>query len=86
MELITALGLIAGALTTMSLLPQLFKIQRTKSAEDISTGMFVLFCIGVVLWLIYGTINRDIAIITSNFVTLVLSLTILILKAKYARQ
>ena len=86
MELITALGLIAGALTTMSLLPQLLKIQRTKSAEDISTGMFVLFCIGVVLWLIYGTINRDIAIITSNFVTLVLSLTILILKAKYARQ
>ena len=73
MEFITALGLLAGALTTMSLLPQLLKIQRTKSAEDISTGMFALFCIGVVLWLIYGTSNRDIAIITSNFVTLVLS-------------
>lgn len=86
MEFITALGLLAGTLTTMSLLPQLFKIRRTKSAGDISTGMFVVFCVGVVLWLIYGMINRDIAIITSNFITLVLSLTILILKAKYARQ
>ncbi|MGH8006631.1 MAG: SemiSWEET family sugar transporter [Candidatus Binatia bacterium] len=86
MDFTTVLGLLAGALTTISFIPQLTKIRRTKSAEDISTSMFVTFCAGVALWLIYGIMNRDLAVIAANFVTLLLALMILILKAKYARE
>jgi MtN3 and saliva related transmembrane protein len=82
---ITVLGLIAGALTTTAFVPQVLKIRRTRSAADISTGMFVAFCIGVTLWLIYGVLNRDVAIVATNFVTLVLALTVLILKVRYER-
>jgi MtN3 and saliva related transmembrane protein len=85
MGITTVLGLIAGTLTTMAFVPQVLKIRRTRSAADISTGMFVVFCTGVALWLIYGVLNRDVAIIASNFVTLVLALTVLILKARYER-
>jgi MtN3 and saliva related transmembrane protein len=85
MGFVTVLGLIAGTLTTMSFVPQVLKIWRTRSAADISTGMFIAFCIGVMLWLIYGVVNRDIAIIVSNFITLMLALTVLVLKAKYER-
>jgi MtN3 and saliva related transmembrane protein len=84
MGFITLLGLVAGVLTTTSFIPQLLKIWRTRSADDISTGMFVAFCIGVTLWLIYGALNRDIAIIVSNFVTLVLAMTVLVLKIRYS--
>jgi MtN3 and saliva related transmembrane protein len=84
MGFITLLGLLAGVLTTTSFIPQLLKIWRTRSADDISTGMFVAFCIGVTLWLIYGALNRDIAIIVSNFVTLVLAMTVLVLKIRYS--
>ena len=86
MDAIIATGLLAGALTTASLFPQLAKIWRTKSAEDVSTGMFVTFCIGVVLWLVYGIANRDVAVIAANAITLVLAIAILVLKFKYARN
>jgi len=43
MDLVTAVGLIAGALTTVSLLPQVTQIWRAKSARDISLKMFVAF-------------------------------------------
>jgi MtN3 and saliva related transmembrane protein len=83
MGFITLLGLVAGVLTTTSFIPQLLKIRRTRSADDISAAMFVAYCIGVTLWLIYGALNRDIAIIAANFVTLVLAMTVLILKVRY---
>jgi MtN3 and saliva related transmembrane protein len=85
MGIITVLGLIAGTLTTMAFVPQVLKIRRTRSAADISTGMFVAFCLGVTLWLIYGILNRDVAIVATNSITLVLALTVLILKARYER-
>jgi MtN3 and saliva related transmembrane protein len=80
------LGLAAGTLTTASFVPQLVKVWRTKSAEDISMGMFATFCAGVVLWLIYGIALRDVAIIAANGVTLVLALAIMALKIRYARR
>ena len=86
MDCTTALGLLAGALTTTSFFPQVVRIMRTKSAEDISTGMFVMFCTGVGLWLIYGVLHRDVALIAANSVTLILALTILVLKVKYTRE
>jgi len=86
MDLLVVLGLVAGALTTASFVPQLVKVWRTKSAEDISMGMFATFCMGVVLWLIYGIALRDVAIIAANGVTLVLALAIVVLKIRYAHR
>ena len=45
--------------------------------------MFVIFCSGVLLWLVYGILNRDAPIILSNTVTLVLSLAIIVMKIRY---
>lgn len=80
------LGLAAGTLTTASFVPQLVKVWRTKSAEDISMGMFATFCAGVALWLIYGITVRDVALIAANVVTLLLALAIVVLKIRYARR
>jgi MtN3 and saliva related transmembrane protein len=83
MDLIMGLGLLAGGLTTVSLIPQVNKIWKTKSARDVSLKMFVAFCVGVGLWLTYGIIKREVAIIITNAVTLVLGVTILAMKLKY---
>jgi len=45
--------------------------------------MFVAFCIGVGLWLTYGVIKKDWAILLTNSVTLLLGLAILLMKIKY---
>ena len=83
MDMIVGLGLLAGGLTTASFVPQVAKIWKTKSAEDVSLTMFVAFCVGVALWLTYGIIKKDWAILLTNGVTLVLGLAILVMKIKY---
>ncbi|MBD1870747.1 SemiSWEET transporter [Oculatella sp. FACHB-28] len=81
----TVLGLVAGALTTIAYLPQLIKTWKSKSAEDLSWSMLITLCVGIVLWLIYGTYVHDLPVILANIVTLVLSSIILVLKLRYSR-
>lgn len=86
MDGLTALGLVAATLTTCSFVPQVQRIVRTRSADDLSYGMFGAFSLGVLLWLVYGLLREDLPVIASNAVTLALSVTILVLKIRYARR
>ena len=83
MSPVILLGLAAGALTTIAFVPQVIKTWKTKSADDLSLGMYLIFCSGVGLWLIYGLVQKDIPIIVSNIVTFALALTILYFKFAY---
>lgn len=78
MDPVTALGLLAAALTTFSFLPQVIKTWRTKSAEDLSLGTFSMFCTGVFCWLIYGILIEDLPVILANVVTFVLAGSVLV--------
>jgi MtN3 and saliva related transmembrane protein len=82
-ELIDLLGLIAGTLTTIAFLPQLYKTWKSKSAQDVSLVMMITFCTGLFLWFVYGLAIHAIPVIVSNAVTLVLALMILLLKIRY---
>ena len=45
--------------------------------------MYVIMTVGIVLWLSYGILLRDLPIIIANTVTLLFAGIILILKIKY---
>lgn len=77
------LGTVAGALTTVSFVPQVVKIWKSKSAGDISFGMFSLFSTGILLWLIYGILIGARPIIVANSITLLLALAIVAMKIRY---
>ncbi|WP_142714830.1 SemiSWEET transporter [Fodinibius sediminis] len=83
MSMTMILGLVAGMLTTIAFIPQVVKTWKTKSADDLSLGMYVAFCLGVSLWLIYGFIVSDLPIIAANLVTLSLAITLLYFKLTY---
>jgi MtN3 and saliva related transmembrane protein len=83
MNNIQILGLAAGLLTTIAFLPQVIKTWKSRSAKDLSLGMFSLFCAGVVLWLTYGILMRDIPVIAANFMTLMLASTLLFFKLRF---
>ena len=83
MMLPDVLGMIAGTLTTIAFVPQVVKTWRSKSTHDISYGMFILFSVGLILWLTYGIVIGAWPIIISNAVTLALALVILGLKFRY---
>ena len=74
------LGYIAGFLTTIAFLPQVIKVWKTKSTKDISIWMFLIFNLGIFLWLIYGILIKNYALIFANIITLILSLSILVAK------
>jgi MtN3 and saliva related transmembrane protein len=76
-------GYAAGFLATAAFVPQVVQTFKARSTEDISLGMYLLFCAGVALWLIYGILIASWPVILSNFVTLVLSGAVLALKLKY---
>lgn len=77
------LGLLAGALTTASFLPQVIRIYRRRSAADISGFGASVFTIGVALWLAYGIAVHSMPITVTNAVTLALNLGILALKIRH---
>jgi MtN3 and saliva related transmembrane protein len=83
MDLATALGTVAGILTTAAFVPQVVKTWRTRSARDISGAMFVAFSLGVALWIVYGVMVRSAPVVVANSVTLLLALAVLGMKARF---
>lgn len=79
-----ALGIAAGTLTTAALVPQVLKTWRSRSADDLSLGMLLIFSLGVALWAVYGVLVGAMPVIVSNAVTLVLSLSMLVMKVHYS--
>jgi len=83
MNWITIMGFIAASLTTFAFLPQVIKTWRMKETRDISFWMYLIFTIGVSLWLGYGILIGDYPVLIANGATLILALTILIAKIRY---
>jgi len=56
---------------------------KRKSARDISLYTFLLFCFGLLMWLMYGLTIHSLPVILANLVTLGIALAILALKIRY---
>jgi MtN3 and saliva related transmembrane protein len=84
-DTINFIGLCAGALTTISFLPQLMVTYRNKSAKGMSYAYLLTFTLGVVLWLLYGIFLKAPPVILTNGVTLGFLLLIMLLKVRYER-
>ena len=78
MNLETLIGMFAGILTTIAFVPQVLQVYRSRSAKDISLGMYAIFVSGVLLWLVYGCMIGAMPVIVANGVTLLLAAAILI--------
>jgi len=77
------LGIIAGLLTTGSFLPQVYQTLKTRDVSGISLLMYLAFTTGVLLWLMYGLLHGQIAVILANGITFVLAAIILGMKIRY---
>lgn len=83
MSWIAVLGLAAGFCTTAAFVPQVLKTWRTRHTRDISLGMFLIYLVGIVLWLLYGIVLNDIPIIAANVATFALTGAMLYFKLRY---
>ena len=64
------IGYAAAALTMFGFIPQMVKMLRTKSVDDVSLVMMVQMGLGVFLWMIYGLHLKNSPLIVANVVSL----------------
>ncbi len=83
MDYVKLLGLAAGTITSVTFLPQVIHIYKTKSAKGLSLFMLAMLIVGVSMWLAYGIAVNDIAIIYTNGMVLALSLVMLYFKLRF---
>jgi MtN3 and saliva related transmembrane protein len=77
------IGYFAATLTTVSFVPQVWLIWRTRCVDGVSLAMYALFTTGIALWLVYGLLTEAGPLVAANAVTLLLSLSILLLKLRH---
>ena len=83
MDTIVIVGYIAGALTTISFIPQVIRAWKLKETRDLSLAMLILLAAGILLWTCYGIWMESLPIIAANMITFVLILVLLGLKFRY---
>ncbi|MCQ9636838.1 SemiSWEET transporter [Chryseobacterium sp. WG23] len=80
------LGIIAGVLTSVSMIPQLVKVIREKNVEDISLLMLLVLIVGLSLWVWYGFMKDELPIIISNSFAVLVNLGLLICYILYNKK
>lgn len=77
------IGIVAALCTTIAFVPQVVKIYRTKHTKDLSLAMYVVFSVGVLLWMFFGILTRTWPIIIANALVFVMCGYVLFMKLKY---
>jgi MtN3 and saliva related transmembrane protein len=82
----TAIGLVAGILTTGCWLPQLLRSWRTRSTSDISWPYLIALALGVGLWAVYGAATADLPVFITNTATVAALVALAGMKAVFDRR
>lgn len=80
MDTAQLIGLVAGTLTTLAFLPQVWHVWRTRQTRGLSLTWLLSFSLGLALWLTYGLLSDDLPVILANGITLLLCLVLVVLK------
>ncbi|MFC3160910.1 MtN3 and saliva related transmembrane protein [Chryseobacterium arachidis] len=72
------LGIVAGVLTSVSMIPQLIKVIKEKNADELSWVMLLVLISGLSLWVWYGFIQDELPIILSNSFAVLVNVVLLI--------
>ena len=86
LNLVNIVGGIAALLSTISFVPQAWKIIQSRDTSGISTGMYIVTVLGFTLWTTYGAMQTAWPLIASNGICLILSAFILTMKLLPQRE
>jgi len=79
-------GIAAGICTGISLLPQLIKILREKKDQGLSLFYLIVLLAGLILWIVYGLIKKDIPIVATNILSLILNIATITANTYYKKH
>lgn len=85
-SMLTVIGIIASVLILSGWVHQIIKGFQTKKLDDVSKYLMILIGLGAILWTVYGIEINDIIIIGVNVAAIILMITILAMKYRYAKK
>jgi MtN3 and saliva related transmembrane protein len=85
MDLIEAMGHLGSILSSITFVPQVYKVWKTKSANDLSMTMILIVFLSTVVWLVYGVGNHLTPVIICNGIVCALSILLIYFKLTFKR-
>ena len=83
MSEIVWLGYLAALFTTSSVIPQVVKTYKTKKADELSLPFLLIMLIGLFIWLAYGLLTNEPALIASNSISSCFVGSLVVMKLTY---
>ena len=80
------IGLIAAAIVTFALIPQVWKSWTTKHTKDLSWGWMGSMIVGFSLWFIYAIRKDDLPLMLTNSISWVLMLSLILMKIVFDKR
>lgn len=84
-EVLTFLTGIVGTLMSFGHFSQAYRIFQRKSSLDVSMLTYIVFFFGSVIWVLYGLVIREMAIVVSFGVGVIGTATVLGLAMRYRK-
>ena len=86
MTLIELAGHTGSVLSSITFMPQVYKVWKSKSAEDLSFTMLFIIISSTIVWIIYA-VNLSLApVYICNGIVCVLSLMLIYFKIRYKKR
>jgi|TARA_B100001964_G_scaffold34116_1_gene36337 MtN3 and saliva related transmembrane protein len=82
-DYITMIGLLAGTLSIIALIPQVWKTYITKHSKDLSMKWLLLTFISQLLWFTFGMLSNVLPVILTSSLTCVMTSSLIIMKRKF---
>lgn len=80
------LGYLAGICTAIVFLPQTIQTIKDKNVSGLSLGTYIIYCVGMISWILYGSYLRSVQMIFFNAISLVFALIILYMIVKNSKK
>ena len=85
MDLLELAGFIGSVLSSITFLPQVYKVYKTKSAGDLSMTMMLIVTASTIIWLVYGVGKGLMPVIICNSIICFLSLLLIYFKLTFKK-
>ncbi len=86
MDYIQIAGHIGAFLSSVTFIPQVYRVWKTKSANDLSMTMMIIVFTSTLIWLVYGVSLMLWPVILANTVIAVLSLMLIYFKITFKKS
>ena len=86
MDGIELIGHAGAFLTSVTFIPQVYKVWQTKSVNDLSLTMLFIILTSTIVWLVYACALSLLPVILANSIVFVLDVMLIYFKFAYGKK